>query len=241
MRFSQKLVSGRLIKRYKRFLADVRLDSGEIITAHTPNSGSMKGLIDPGNRVYLFHHKNTARKLPFAWEIVEVGGVKVGINTHLPNRLVEEAIENGVIGELQGYASIQREQKYGKNSRIDLLLNGRKGERCFVEVKNVTLVEQGVAYFPDAVTERGVKHLRELSLMVRQGHRAVLCYVLQRSDGKWIAPADRIDPEYGLALRQAVKKGVEVMGYRAQVRLREIRLVQTVPISLSAGSIVGTA
>ena len=241
MRFSQTLISGRLIKRYKRFLADIRLDSGEIITAHTPNTGSMKGLTAPDNRVYLFHHQKSSRKMPFAWEIVEVDGVKVGINTHLPNRLVEEGIENGVIGELQGYEQIQREKNYGKNSRIDLLLCGAEGERCFVEVKNVTLVEGSVAYFPDAVTERGVKHLGELSRMVQGGHRAVLCYVLQRSDGSWIAPADHIDPDYGAALRQAVKKGVEVIGYRAKVGLEEIRLVQTVPIRLSANSIVGAA
>lgn len=232
MRYSQEMISGRLIKRYKRFLADVRLDSGEVITAHTPNSGSMMGLIEPGNRVYLIHHQNGKRKLPFAWEIVEVGKIKVGINTHLPNRLVEEAIENGVIRELQGYQNILREKKYGENSRIDLLLNGPKGEQCFVEVKNVTLVEKNTAYFPDAVTERGLKHLRELSSMVRGGHRAVLCFVLQRSDGNCIAPADHIDRKYGAGLRQAVKEGVEVIGYRAKVGLKEIRLFQSVPIQL---------
>jgi sugar fermentation stimulation protein A len=241
MRFSQPLISGTLLKRYKRFLADIRLDSGELITAHTANSGSMRGLTQAGNRVYLYHHQNSARKLPFAWEIVEVGNVKVGINTHLPNQLVQEAIENGVIAELQGYGQIQREKKYGKNSRIDLLLNDAKLGTCFVEVKNVTLVEQDIAYFPDAVTERGVKHLQELSQMVKEGHRAVLCYVLQRSDGRWIGPADHIDPDYGTALRQAAEQGVEIIGYRAEVGLKEIRLFQSVPVRLSANAVVGAS
>jgi sugar fermentation stimulation protein A len=230
MKFTQTLIPGRLIKRYKRFLADIRLDSGEVITAHTPNSGSMLGLTGPGNRVYLFHHQNSHRKLPFAWEIVEVGRVKVGINTHLSNRLVEEGIQNGVITELHGYGTIEREKNYGENSRIDLLLGGSNREPCFVEVKNVTLVDGEIAYFPDAVTERGLKHLRELSQMARQGNRSVLCFVLQRSDGKWIAPADHIDPEYGVGLRLAARQGVEIIGYRAQVGLEEIRLFESVPI-----------
>lgn len=230
MRFSQKLQVGKLIKRYKRFLADIQLDSGEVITAHTPNSGSMKGLIRPGNKVFLLHHANPKRKLPYGWELVQVGKDLVGINTQWPNRLVEEGIVAGVIKELQGYSEIQRERKYGKNSRIDLLLKGPRRRDCYVEVKNVTLVEGGLAYFPDAVTERGRKHLMELSGVVAKGHRGVLCFVLQRSEGRAVLPADHIDPAYGQALRSAVGSGVEVIAYRAKVGREEIRLIQSVEV-----------
>lgn len=228
MNFNNKLISGTLQKRYKRFLADILLETGELVTAHTPNSGSMKGLTAPGNPVYVSHHPDPKRKLKYTWEIVKVGRVWVGVNTHLPNHLVEEGIVQGVISELQGYEEIQREKKYGQNSRIDLLLkrptkNG-ESEHCYVEVKNVTLVENDIALFPDAVTERGRKHLVELVEMVKQGHRAVMCFVLQRSDGKHVTPADAIDPEYGQTLRWAAQQGVEMLAYRARVKKEAIKL-----------------
>jgi len=229
MKFKTPLLEGRLVRRYKRFLADIEIPGGEVITAHTANSGSMKGLTEAGNRVFVSHHDDPKRKLKYTWEIVEVKGTAVGINTHLPNALVAEAIDGGVIAELQGYGTMERERKYGKNSRIDLLLKGEGRPDCFVEVKNVTLVEGAAALFPDAVTERGQKHLKELMDMVAQGHRAVMCFVLQRADGEHVGPADAIDPEYGRLLREAASCGVEILAYRARVTTREIRLVKAVP------------
>ncbi len=235
MKFPQALIAGRLVRRYKRFLADIELDSGEIITAHTANSGSMLGLTEPGNPVFLSYHDKPGRKLKYSWEIVEVDGVKVGINTHLPNRLVEEAIGSGVLQELQGYRTLAREKKYGQNSRIDLLLSDPARPECYVEVKNVTLVEGSAALFPDAVTARGQKHLLELTQMVAEGHRAVMCFVLQRSDGQWFAPADAIDPEYGRLLRQAMQAGVEALVYRAKVSPSEICLTE--PVAMQVGAL----
>jgi sugar fermentation stimulation protein A len=232
MKFSKPLISGTLIQRYKRFLADVRLDSGEVITAHTANSGSMMGLTSPGNQVFLSYDNKPSRKLPYSWEIVKTGDTLVGINTSLPNKLVEEGIPLGVIKELRGYGEIRREVAYGKNSRVDLLLSNVGKGKCFVEVKNVTLVENGKALFPDAVSERGQKHLMELAEMVKQGHRAVLFYVLQRNDSKVVAPADRIDEEYGKILRKVAKQGVEVLAYQARVTPEEITLVERVEVEL---------
>lgn len=232
MKFSQDLIEGRLLKRYKRFLADIELAGGEVVTAHTANSGSMKGLTQEGNRVWLSRSNNPKRKLPYTWEIVEVDGIAVGINTHLPNHLVEEAIRGGVLKELQGYDCVEREKKYGENSRIDILLREGKAPDCYVEVKNVTLVEGREALFPDAVTGRGQKHLKELMGMVQKGKRAVLCFVLQRSDGQSVGPADHIDPEYGRLLRESQQAGVEILAYRARVSPQEIALDHAVPISL---------
>ncbi|MCG3172554.1 MAG: Sugar fermentation stimulation protein A [Myxococcota bacterium] len=224
MKFPSPLIRGVLIQRYKRFLADVRLDAGEVVTAHTANSGSMKGLTAPGNMVWLSHHDNPARKLKYGWELVRAGPVLVGINTALPNLLVEEALAADRIPALAGYASRRREVKYGVNSRVDLLLEDARRPPCYVEVKNVTLVEHGKALFPDAVSERGRKHLEELGGMVRQGARAVLFYVVQRDDAPVVAPAAAIDPAYAESLRRAARQGVEVMAWRARVTLESIEL-----------------
>ncbi|MGE3258998.1 MAG: DNA/RNA nuclease SfsA, partial [Geobacter sp.] len=198
------LIPGRLIKRYKRFLADIELADGSLVTAHCPNSGSMLGCNLPGSPVMLSVSPNPNRKLAHTWELVQVDGYWVGLNTMLPNRLAEEAILDGTIAELQGYPRLRREVPYGsERSRIDILLEGDQG-RCFVEVKNVTLVEDGRALFPDAVTERGQKHLRELMEVVRNGDRGVILFTVQRGDGAAVAPADAIDPAYGRLLRQAV-------------------------------------
>jgi sugar fermentation stimulation protein A len=232
MKFSRPLISGKLIQRYKRFLADVQLDSGEVVTAHTANSGSMMGLTSPGNQVFLSYEDKATRKLHYSWEIVRSGSTLVGVNTSLPNKLVEEGIPLGVIKELRGYGEIRREVPYGKNSRIDLLLSKGGKAKCFVEVKNVTLVEEGKALFPDAVSERGQKHLLELAEVVKQGHRAVLFYVLQRNDSKVVAPADHIDEEYGKILRMVAKNGVEVLAYQAQVTPEEIALTEKVEVEL---------
>ncbi|HLO26701.1 MAG TPA: DNA/RNA nuclease SfsA [Geobacteraceae bacterium] len=226
------LYPGTLIRRYQRFLADVELDNGGVVTAHCPNSGSMKGCAVPGHRVLLSRSTNPARKLAYTWELVLAYDQWVGINTGLPNRIVREGIENGTVQELQGYSSTRPEVPYGENSRIDLLLEGPSG-LCFVEVKNVTLVEGGVALFPDAVTTRGQKHLRELMRVVEEGGRGIIFFVVQRGDCRSVAPADDIDPEYGRLLRQATACGVEALAYQASVSPREICLSHRLPVSLS--------
>ncbi len=223
------LVPGTLIKRYKRFLADVTLEDGSVVTVHCPNSGSMKGCATHGSPVFLSRSANPGRKYPFTWELVESDGFWAGINTALPNRLTREAIENGTIAELRGYDAIRPEVPYGEHSRIDLLLEGRAG-RCFVEVKNVTLVEDGRALFPDAVTVRGQKHLNELMRVVREGDRGVIFFTVQRGDGNSVSPADGIDPEYGRLLRLALANGVEALAYRALVTPGEIRLTERLPV-----------
>ena len=232
MKFDQTLIEGRLIKRYKRFLADIELANGDIITAHTANTGSMSGCSTPGSRVWLRDSGNPKRKYPLSWELVEVSaGVIVGINTALPNKLVPEAIEQGIIGELQGYSHMQAEVPYGnENSRIDLLLQDEAGNQCYVEIKNVTLVEDGTAFFPDAVSERGSKHLRELIEMHKQGHRSVIFYCVQRKDAEQLRPADKIDPKYGQTLRMAIQSGVEALAYRAVVGNREVLLASRLPV-----------
>lgn len=232
MKFDQKLIEGTLIRRYKRFLADVELTGGEVITAHTANTGSMKGCCEPGSPVWLSCSDNPKRKYPLSWELVEVKkGTLVGINTGLPNRLVGEAIENGTINELQGYASMRYEVKYGQEkSRIDILLEDEQKGLCYVEIKNVTLVENGRAFFPDAVSTRGSKHLRELMAMHSEGHRSVIFFCLQRMDAAEVAPADDIDETYGRTLRQAMEHGVEALAYRARVSPAEIALDMKLPV-----------
>lgn len=224
-----RLVEGRLIKRYKRFLADVEFPDGSIVTAHCPNSGSMKGCALPGGRVWLSRSDNQNRKLAYTWELAEADGFMIGLNTGLPNKLVREAIENRMVAELQGYETIRPEVPYGEHSRIDLLLEGSQG-RCFVEVKNVTLVEKGRALFPDAVTTRGQKHLQELMRVVREGDRGMIFFTVQRGDGNSVSPADMIDPEYGRLLRLAMANGVEALAYRAEVTTTEIRLIERLPV-----------
>lgn len=231
MKLPQPLVAGTLIRRYHRFLADVELEDGSVVTAHTPNTGSMMGCAIPGSRVALSLSPNTARKYRHSWELVEADGIWVGINTQLPNLLAREAIENGTIAELAGYQTIRGEVPYGEGSRIDLFLTGPKGH-CYVEVKNVTLVDKGRALFPDAVSARGQKHLRELMEMVRQGHRAVNLFVVQRADGDSLSPADHIDPAYGKLLREAARSGVELLAYRAAVSHAEIRLERRLAVEL---------
>lgn len=224
-----QLVAGTLIKRYKRFLADVLLEDGGVVTVHCPNSGSMKGCAVPGSPVLLSRSSNPGRKYPLGWELVHADGFWIGINTGLPNRLTREVIEDGTVRELQGYESIRPEVPYGEHSRIDLLLES-PGRRCFVEVKNVTLVESGRALFPDAVTTRGQKHLQELMRVVREGDRGVIFFTVQRGDGDSVSPADMIDPEYGRLLRLALENGVEALAYRALVTPEEIKLTERLPV-----------
>ena len=216
-----------LIQRYKRFLADVILPNGETVTVHCPNTGSMKNCIQPMSTCWYSTSTSATRKYPNTLEIVTTpSGDLAGINTARSNSLVETAICNGVISELQGYENIRREVVYGnEKSRVDFVLE-RGAEKCFVEVKNVTLMEaKGQGLFPDAVSERGTKHLRELMQMVREGHRAVLLYCVQHTGIEWVEPADVIDPLYGKTLREAMAVGVEVIAYGAELRPELGRIV----------------
>jgi len=232
MLFKSPLVEARLIRRYKRFLADIEFHDGSLATASCPNTGSMMGLAEPGSRVWLTHAPSPLRKYDYTWELTEnAKGVLIGINTSRPNALVAEAIEAGMIKELSGYSTIRRECKYGaEGSRIDLLLE-RSDASCYVEVKNVTAaVTDGIALFPDAVTERGCKHLRELMMMVSLNHRAVLVFCVQRGDVTEVRPADDIDPVYGKTLREAIAAGVEVIAYRAEVGIAGIVIGNRIPV-----------
>lgn len=232
MKFSMPLLRGRLERRYQRFLADVRLDDGSLVTAACPNTGSMLGCATPGNRVWLSTSDSPTRKYRHTWELVEVGRVRVGINTAWPNKLVAEGIANGVIAELAGYPSLRTEVPFGEErSRVDLLLSAPGRADCYVEVKNVTAaVSDGVALFPDAVSARGAKHLRELMRLRAAGTRAVLVYCVQRGDVDEVRPADAIDPLYGRTLREAIAAGVEVLAYRARVTTREVVLAERLAV-----------
>ena len=232
MNFDQTLIPGRLLQRYKRFLADVELEDGSIITAHCANPGSMLGLKDPGTRVWLSKSDNPKRKLAYSWELLELDGAMIGINTAHPNRIVEEAILAEQIPELVGYQSLRREVKYGRNSRIDLLLEDPDKVDCYVEVKNVHLLrEEGLAEFPDSVTKRGAKHLVELGDMVEQGKRAVMLYLVQRTDTNRFSLADDIDPAYARAFVEARGRGVEALVYACAISEKEIKLTHALPFA----------
>ncbi len=222
------LVQGTLIRRYKRFLADVRLRNGHVVIAHCPNSGSMLACSEPGRTVYLSRHKNPKRRLRYTWEMTEMPTSLVGVNTMVPNRLVKAAILAGKIERLTGYDHVRSEVRYGRNSRIDLLLE-RGTDRCLVEVKNCTLVTKGVACFPDAITARGLKHLKELQDQIRLGDRSVILYLIQRMDARLFRPADHIDPAYGQELRKAIRNGVEIMVYDVAMDLKQIQLNREIP------------
>ncbi len=236
MRFPDPLIRGTLVKRYKRFMADVALEGGDVVTAHCANSGSMLSVDEPGSEVWLSPARNPERKLRHTWELIRVGESLVGINTAHPNRLVEEAVLEGTIGELSGYETIRREVKYGRNSRIDLLLEATGRPTCYVEVKNVTLKRDpspmGTVEFPDAVTARGSKHLAELSAMVGVGHRAVMAYLVQRQDAGRLAIAADLDPAYAANLERAMAAGVEVLCYGCRVSVTEIKVSAPVALAL---------
>ena len=223
------LLPGILVKRYNRFIADITLANGRTISAHCPNSGSMQACCEAGRPVYVSFHDNPKRKLKYTWELIEMPASIVGINTLIPNRLVATSIQAGLIPELEGYDSISREVKTSGNTRLDILLRKGKKNRCYVEIKNCTLVEDGVASFPDAVTSRGLKHLLELESLASEGFRCVIFYVIQRMDASTFRPADHIDPAYGRELRRALKHGVEILVYDTQIDLDAIRLNRKIP------------
>ena len=234
MRFPTPLLKGRLVKRYKRFLADITLDDGQEITAHCANPGSMMGVAEEGARVWVSEHRGTKRKLPYSWEIVEIGKTLIPINTGNPNKIAADAIGANLIPELGGYGEIRREVKYGESSRIDLLLEGgRRPAPCYVEVKNVHLSrESGIAEFPDSVTKRGTKHLGELSTMAKSGARAVMLFIVQRNDCRLFRPAGDLDPTYAAALNDAVNAGVETLCYDCEVTTSEVVLRKALEIQL---------
>ena len=218
MNYPQPLLRGTLIRRYKRFLADVLLDDGAIVTAHCANTGSMLSLLEPDAIVWLSRSDNPKRKLQYTWELVTARGALVGINTSLPNKIVAASIASGAMPELSGYQTVRPEQKYGRNSRIDLLLQDSERPDCYVEIKSVTLSrQQGLAEFPDARTTRGQKHLKELSDVAAGGGRAVMLYLVQRDDCEQLALAKDLDPDYADGLADAQQAGVEVLCYACRV------------------------
>ncbi len=235
MQFSSPLVQGTLIKRYKRFLADIQLDSSALITAHCPNTGAMTGCAIPDSRVFLSPSTNPKRKLAYTWELaLTPAGHWIGINTQNANKLIHEGIANGTITGFDHYSEIRTEVKYGnENSRIDLLLTGESQPDCYIEVKSVTLLEQGdKGYFPDAKTERGQKHLRELIEMVQQGYRAVLMFCVQHSGIQSVSPAAHIDPLYTDILHQAVAAGVEIQAWGCHFDDEKISINQKIKVIL---------
>ena len=233
MKFDAPLIPGRLIKRYKRFLADVELTDRTIVTAHTTNTGSMLGLVEVGSNVWLSESDNPKRKLKYTWEIGASGETAVGVNTSVPNKLVFQEISAGNIPRLTGYTTIKREVKYGQNSRIDVFLQAEDKADCYVEIKSVTLSRvPGIAEFPDAVSARGTKHLQELGDMVQEGHRAVMFYLVQRSDCTVLAPAKDIDPVYADALKVAMTRGVEVIIYSCDVTPEGIHLDKALELGI---------
>jgi sugar fermentation stimulation protein A len=234
MQFDAPLIPATLVRREKRFLAHCLLEDGRAIVAHCPNTGSMLGCAAPGSRVWLSESDRPGRKYRHTWEIVEVAGVAVGIHTGRSNALVAEALGAGHLGALAGYPLLRREVRYGdEGSRIDLLLEGGARPACYVEVKNVTAaVADRIACFPDARTERGEKHLRELARMVAAGHRAAVVFAVQRIDADAVRPADEIDPAYGAALRLAAAQGVELIAARWRVSETGIAFSSALPVLL---------
>jgi sugar fermentation stimulation protein A len=240
MQFEQPLIEARLVKRYKRFFADVVLDDGTEATAHCPNPGAMLGLQTHGGRVYLSKSASRTRKLAYTLELVEAEGGLVGINTGLPNRLAGEALRAGLIPELSGYDTMLPEQRYHENSRIDWLLKADGRPDAYIEVKNVHLrrPDKGdgrALEFPDCVTARGAKHLDALVAMAGLGYRAVMLYIVQRNDGDRFRIAADIDPAYGSAFRRAAANGVEMLCYACAVTPAAITLSHRLPIELNEG------
>lgn len=233
MKYPSPLQRVTLIKRYKRFLADVILADGSQITVHTPNTGSMMGCSEPGGAIWIRDSGNSTRKYRYSWELSELAsGVLVGVNTSLPNQLVAEAIRSGVVESLNGYAQLRTEVPYGQErSRIDILLEDDNAKPCYVEVKNVTARAGDHAIFPDAVTARGAKHLRELMQVVKEGGRGVIFFCVQREDVTAFRPAHEIDPLYAATLKQAIAAGVEAMAWRASLTPVEVVLRQPLPLA----------
>ncbi|MDF7681669.1 DNA/RNA nuclease SfsA [Enterobacteriaceae bacterium ESL0689] len=237
MQFDPPLHSARLLKRYKRFLADVVTDDGQTLTLHCPNTGAMTGCATPGDIVWYSTSSNPRRQYPCSWELTQTqGGALICVNTLRANTLAKEAILAGNIPPLSGYNRLKTEVKYGEEqSRIDLLLQGDDRQNCYVEVKSVTLAEAGHGYFPDAVSERGQKHLRELMHIVATGQRAVMLFVVLHSAIDRFSPAHHIDARYGRLLMEAQSKGVEILAYKAQLSTTMMTLNKPLIVALTHG------
>lgn len=237
MQFTPPLQSATLIKRYKRFLADVVTPSGEVFTLHCPNTGAMTGCATPGDTVWYSTSENTKRKYPHTWELTQTqNGAFICVNTLRANTLAKEAINAESIPELTGYNTLKSEVKYGEEgSRIDILLQADDRPRCYIEVKSVTLAENEFGYFPDAVTARGQKHLRELMGVVANGERAVLLFAILHSAIEYFSPAHHIDAKYAKLLNEAHNKGVEILAYKAELSADNMTLISPLPIALSPG------
>ncbi len=230
MKFETELVHGTLVKRYKRFLADVKLDDGSVVVAHCTNTGSMKSCLENGAEVFLTPVNDPKRKTRFTWEMIKINGSWVGINTGNPNKLAFVAIRDNLIPELSGYKTVKREVKFN-DSRFDVYAEN-ENEKCFIEVKNVSLKEGKYALFPDSVTKRGEKHLKTLMEVKAAGMRAVMLYVIQRTDVEIFVPAKDIDPVYAQSLAEAYKAGVEIIPMQAKVLPTSITLVSKLPFEL---------
>jgi sugar fermentation stimulation protein A len=235
MQFSTPLIPARLIRRYKRFLADCRLEDGREVTAHCANPGSMMGLAIEGSKIWLEPNDDPKKKLKFGWRLVDhENGHFTGVDTSVPNRALKEALEKREIAALSDYSVVRPEVKYGENSRIDFLLSGDGLRDAWVEVKSVTLSRQsGLAEFPDSVTARGAKHMAELAKMAKAGDRAIVLFLVQRTDCDRIAPAADIDPNYARALGDAMAAGVEVIALSTRISPKGVEIASEIPFSLS--------
>lgn len=232
MKFNQPLIEATILKRYKRFLSDIELSTGEVICAHVPNTGSMTSCWEKGWKVYLSESDNPKRKLKYTLELTDNGESLISVNTSLTNKIVMEALETKAIEEVSDYEQIKAEKKV-LDSRIDFYLTSDGKPDLYLEVKNVTLkTDQDLVQFPDAVSTRGQKHLKDLIELKKQGNRAVMLYVVNREDAKMFTPADHIDPEYGKLLREANAAGVEILAYQSKLSPNEIKLSNKIPIGL---------
>lgn len=232
MKFNDELIEAKIIKRYKRFLSDIELASGEQICAHVPNTGRMDTCWEPGWKVYLSHHDNPKRKLKYTLELTDNGETLIGVNTSFTNKIAQEALQNKLIPELAEFDHVYPERKI-LDSRIDFYLETSDGSKsAYVEVKNATLVYNSIALFPDAVSTRGQKHLKDLIELKKMGHRAAMLYVINREDAKTFSPADEVDPVYSDLLREAAKEGVEIYAYSCKLNSKEIVLHKKVEIKL---------
>lgn len=232
MKFPSPITEATFVRRYKRFFADFQLPDGSVVTAHCANPGSMNTCLVPGAKSWLSRSVNPRRKLAYTWEVVECGGTRVFVNPVRANDVVLAGIRSGVVAELCDYSVVRREVAISERTRIDFVLSG-PARTCYVEVKNVTMaLEPGQAAFPDSVTVRGTRHLRELQALVEQGQRAILFFCVAREDAREVRPADGVDPVYGRALREAVARGVEVLAYRCGITATGVELVQQLPVVL---------
>ena len=234
MRFEEPLLEGTLIRRYKRFLADIKLRNGDEITAHCANPGSMMGCSEPGSRVLISVHEDPRRRFKHQIEIVYSGRTPVGIHSGRPVTVLTEAVMNAKVSELAGYATLRRSNKVPRDSCVDVFLHGNGLRPCNIAVKNVTLAYEGIAYYPDAVTTTGIQEMSELTDLVREGSRGMIFYLVQRSDIECLRPADHIDPEFSQAFRDAVARGVEAICYRAKVTRKGIELDKRLTVDLAS-------